>query len=316
LKKLHLILDVKMNPDELRSSNVASYRLRLAYLYEAARSLGYDVSVGDYVLEDADLYVLGKITIAVGQDKLDEIIEKLDTSKKLIVDYTDDWLTAPGCETYSFYSKVAERASIFVTPVEKLSQILMLNGCQAATVFDGIDAYKSHSPTQLKNKKREVLWFGHSSNIQSLIRVLRGCLNQYDFNLTLVTNKQSFDILRTTNFKTTPKCKVKGVLWTIDSLLVEAIKADFCILPVDKEFASQNRLVTAFRLGLPVLAENISSYEPYGDCYALMSFGAVKEMFNNPEAWHAKVIEAQHRINKELDADVLIEQWATILKNL
>ena len=64
-----------------------------------------------------------------------------------------------------------------------------------------------------------------------------------------------------------------------------------------------------------MLAENISSYEPYGDCYAEMSLGAVKEMFNNPEVWHTKVIEAQQRIIKDLDADVLVSQWATALKN-
>jgi len=46
-----------------------------------------------------------------------------------------------------------------------------------------------------------------------------------------------------------------------------------------------------------------------------MSLGAVKEMFNNPEVWHTKVIEAQQRIIKDLDADVLVSQWVTALKN-
>ena len=300
----------------LRASSLASYRLRLANVYEASKSLGMEAVGGFDIDQTADLYFVGKITPAFGERQVNAVLSGLEGKNRIILDYTDHWLAQEKLSAGHIYKKLADISNLLVTPVKRLTDSLIQSGYSAVTVFDGIDTYKALSPTQTSKKKREVLWFGHSSNIHSLIRLLSGYLNQYDFNLTLVTNKQSFDILRTTNFKTTPRCKVKGVLWSMDNLLAEAIKADFCILPVDKEFASQNRLVTAFRLGLPVLAENISSYEPYRDYYAQMSFGAVKEMFNNPEAWHAKVIEAQQRINKEFDADVLIDQWATTLKNL
>ena len=312
--KIQLVV-AETNLENLRTSSLASYRLRLANVYEAAKSLGMEVVGGLDIDQTANLYFVGKITAAFGERQVNSVLSGLEGKNQIILDYTDHWLEKEKSSTGHIYKKLADISNLLVTPVKRLTDSLISSGYSAVTVFDGIDAYKALSPTQTSKKKREVLWFGHSSNIHSLIRLLSGYLNHYDFNLTLVTNKQSFDILRTTNFKTTPRCKVKGVLWSRDNLLAEAIKADFCILPVDKEFASQNRLVTAFRLGLPVLAENISSYEPYGDCYAKMSLGAVKEMFNNPEVWHTKVIEAQQRIIKDLDADVLVSQWVTALKN-
>jgi len=301
--------------ENLRTSSIASYRLRLANVYEAAKSLGMEVIGGSDIDQTADLQFVGKLTAAFGEQQLNTVISELEGKGRVIVDYTDHWLEKEKTITGHFYKKLADDFSLLVTPVERLTESLILSGYQATTVYDGIDVFSSLSPTQSLNKRREVLWFGHSSNINSLIRVLNGCLNQYDFNLTLVTNKQSFDILSNTKFKTPPKCKIKGLLWSIESLFAEAINADFCILPVDKEFASQNRLVTAFRLGLPVITESISSYEPYSDCYATMSFRAIKEMFNNPEGWHPKVIKAQKRIEKEFDADLLIGQWTSILKS-
>ena len=114
-------------------------------------------------------------------------------------------------------------------------------------------------------KTKNVLWHGHSSNINSVLRILEKDLVDYNFNLHLVSSSFAFNIIKNTKFLKKPKCKLIAHLWDIKKLQDVSKKCDFAILPTDKKWASANRLVTTFRLGLPIIAETISSYSEYSN---------------------------------------------------
>ena len=66
------------------------------------------------------------------------------------------------------------------------------------------------------------------------------------------------------------------------------------ILPTNKPFASANRLVTAFNLGLPVIASASESHKPFSEFYAKSGTNQAKKLFENPTRWHKKVTFAQN----------------------
>ena len=88
----------------------------------------------------------------------------------------------------------------------------------------------------------------------------------------------------------------------------------FAILPIDKIWASSNRLVSNFRLGLPIIAETISSYSEYSNFYTNFQEPKISEMFDCPEKWHNSVRMAQAKIDSDFDKTYLIELWKNVFK--
>lgn len=105
-----------------------------------------------------------------------KIITELN-NKRVIVDYTDDYLHISSSKS-SYYRELT-KSSIFVTPVEELTQKLNLIGVPAHTIPDGIDDYGVTKPNVHKHDRPELLWFGHKSNMRSLVKALSGYLNHY-----------------------------------------------------------------------------------------------------------------------------------------
>ena len=130
-----------------------------------------------------------------------------------------------------------------------------------------------------------------------------------------MSNHLSFEILKQTKFDKLPKCKPIAHPWSNNKLASVSAKCDFAILPTDKQWASANRLITNFRLGLPSIAETISSYKKYSNFYAEFDKRNIIKMFNSPESWHQAVIDAQKQITEDFDQGQLINLWKGILKN-
>jgi len=307
------IITPKKNLDEFKSSNVASNRLRMAYLYEAVKSLGFDI-VGGKTIQDADLYVVSKLTKEFDDIEAKKIITELN-NKRVIVDYTDDYLHISSSKS-SYYRELT-KSSIFVTPVEELTQKLNLIGVPAHTISDGIDDYGVTEPNVHKHDRPELLWFGHNSNIPSLVRALDGYLNQYIFNLHVVTDKTGHQKLCNAKFRSLPKCKITTYPFSIDMVSKIAKTCDVCIIPTDKTYASANRLITALNLGLPVLADKIPSYSRFGEYFLKFSVANVKKILFHPENYHKLVLSGQEAVREEFSKDKLIGLWKELLiKNI
>lgn len=311
---LHIISSI--NPDQFVKSSLASNRLRLNFLYDAALQLGLRVTSGLNIPEQPCLFYFGKITKEIEEKKLLELINKLNNNKSVIlVDYTDDWLDATDGKIKRIYQKLMKVNSTVIVPINGLKEKLNKIGKETLVIPDAIDNITAIAPTNKNNKIKNVLWHGHSSNIRSLIRIISTALSDYEFTLHIVSNANSFEIIKKTDFKITPKCNIVGHIWSLDKLHNVSRKSDFAILPTNKKWASANRLITTFMLGLPVIAETISSYEEYSKYYSDFSKNQIIEMFNFPEKSYNSVEFAQKKIKKDFEPKRLLNLWKMCLEN-
>jgi hypothetical protein len=313
---MHLHIISNADPTTFNNSHIASYRLRLSYLYDAAIQLGYKVTGGLKINNKADIYYIGKVT----GDKVNIIHENIKelrkNRKRILVDYTDNILHYKGDESRkAIYEELIQLQSFVTVPVEGLAEYFKKRGKRVFVIPDGIDKIPNINPNTKNNEEKNILWHGHNTNINSLIRIINNELGNYIFNLHIVSNHLSFEILKQIKFKKLPKCKPIAHLWSIQKLASVSAKCDFAILPTDKKWASANRLITNFRLGLPSIAETISSYKKYSNFYAEFDKKNIIEMFNSPESWYQSVIVAQKKITEDFDQEKLTNLWKGVLKN-
>ena len=314
---MHLHFISPFDPKEFRSSTIASFRLRLNYVYEAAKQCGYKITSDLLTNYSADIFYISKITEDTKKEIFNTIQEIKKINKHILVDYTDDILDSNyDKERKKIYEELMKINSVFIVPVDGLSNKLEERGKKTFIIPDGIDNITNIDPFNKNNKVINVLWNGHSSNINSLLRVISKDLVNYDFNLHIVSNISSFKILKETRFKIMPKCKLIGHIWSVSKLQLVSKNCDLAILPSDKIWASANRLVTNFRLGLPVIAETINSYEPYSDYYCSFDKENVSDMFRSQEKWYELVQQAQKKTQEDFSNEKLISLWKSLLKNI
>ena len=313
---MHLHFISPADPKEFKNSSIASFRLRLSYLEEAAKQCGYRITSDLSINYSADIFYISKITKHTQKEILHTIQEIKKINKHILVDYTDDILESNyDRERKKIYEELMKINSVFIVPIEGLSNKLKERGKKTFVIPDGIDNIQNIDPFNKNNKVTNVMWNGHSSNIYSLLRVISKDLVRYDFNLHIVSNSPSFQILRETKFKTIPKCKLIGPIWSIKKLQDVSRFCNFAILPSDKIWASANRLATNFRLGLPVVAETISSYRPYSDYYCDFEKEAIADIFKSQEKWYKLVRQAQNQIKKDFNTKKLVNSWKSLLKD-
>jgi hypothetical protein len=311
---MHLHIISSINSDKFIKSNIASYRLRLSYLYNAAKELGYKVTSGLKKESNADIYYIGKVTTGMTNKVLEIIPDLKRKNLRVLVDYTDDLLVSIKDKKRKFiYEELIKTDPYITVPIDGLGKKFEKIGKKVFVIPDGIDAISNIKPFYKNNNKKNVLWHGHNTNINSLIRIISTELVEYNFNLHVVSNPLSFDILKKTKFNNIPNCKPIAHLWSIEKLVSLSKICDFAILPTDKQWASANRLITNFRLGLPVIAETINSYSDFSDYYCEFKKKQIIKMYNFPQKWHESVRLAQIKIDKDFNMPSLINLWKKVL---
>lgn len=314
---MHLHFISPLDPLQFRSSPIASERLRLSYVEEAAKQSGYKITGSILINDSPDVIYISKITEDMYKLILQTIQSIKNTSTTVLIDYTDDILAGNfDDERVKIYEELIKINSIFVVPVEGLSKQLHKRGKKTFVIPDGIENIPIIDPCKKNNNKINILWNGHSSNINSLLRVISNELIDFNYNLHIVSNTTSFEILRDVRLKNAPKCKLIGYIWSIDKLKDVSKNCDFAILPSDKIWASANRLVTNFRLGLPVIAETISSYKPYSNYYCNFKKEDVSDIFRSQEKWYNLVREAQIKTQEDFSNKRLISLWKEFFEYL
>ena len=314
---MHLHFISPLDPLKFRSSPIASERLRLSYVEEAAKQSGYKITGSISINGSPDVIYISKITEDMYESILQTIKSIKNTSTTVLVDYTDDILGSNfDDERIKIYEELIKINSVFVVPVEGLSKQLEKKGNSFFVIPDGIDKIPSIDPFNKHNKLINVLWNGHSSNINSLLRIISNDLVDFSYNLHIVSNASSFQILKEVKLNNVPKCKLIGHIWSINTLQKVSKNCDLAILPSDKRWASANRLVTNFRLGLPVIAETINSYEPYSDYYCSFKTPEVSDMFRSQEQWYELVRKAQKQTAEDFSDEKIINLWKKMFKNI
>jgi hypothetical protein len=156
-------------------------------------------------------------------EELDEVRERRK-SHCIIVDVCDDYLG------HGWFHEILKMAHAITCSTEELKRRLKLAGYEAVFIDDPYEL----GLTDPHCKGDNLLWFGHFSNLYSLVNI-RHQLKGHP--LKIVSN-----ITGTTQ-------------WSIDTMIEELAKADIVVMPKTALYKSPNRTVEAVRRGCFVVAE-------------------------------------------------------------
>ena len=176
-----------LNPRDFFNSRIPSYRLRLSYVFNAAKELDFKISGDLSVPKETDIFYVGKLDKTIDKKIIKKITNDLkNTNAKIYIDYTDDWLHSNEGPNKLIYENLFLLDSTAIVPVEGLGKKLKKLGKNVLVIPDGIDDIQNILPFSKNNEKRNVLWHGHSSNANSLIRVLSNRrLTHFPYSLLL-----------------------------------------------------------------------------------------------------------------------------------
>ncbi len=97
--------------------------------------------------------------------------------------------------------------------------------------------------------------------------------------------------------------------------------ADIALIPVTKnqftQGKSNNRVVTALNLGLPVITDPLSSYEEFSECIRFGNWrDNILESANNPDLRRRDVEKGQAYIRSKYNDERLAEAWLNVFSSL
>jgi hypothetical protein len=161
-----------------------------------------------------------------------------------------------------------------------------------------------------------LLWFGHSTNLPYLINYLQNnFLCDANFRLIVLSNAPGLSLIAAQQVRIRPTIRLNLAEWSLQNMIEASKLCQGCLIPSDfndsrKAGASSNRLITAFALGLPVIADVLESYAPFKDYFHDIQDTPLSE-FNKQLALYSRKIElAQEIIVPMFRQEVLAQKWS------
>jgi glycosyltransferase involved in cell wall biosynthesis len=321
-----LVPFVTQSEDDLKRSNLASVRLRTAVGAAACRAHGWQNMFSDGIHSShANAVVVGKVDLVSDRTRGERWMNHLKAAKAkgalLIVDYTDHHL-ATKSDTSAFYESALLLADKIVVPSRPLSQYIESHfNKKVIEIGDPIEV--PIIPPREKNLDLPTaLWFGHASNIRYLIdflindfRVIERCRLIVMSNLHPLPEGVAH-LLTAAHLR---NLEILAVPWSTEDLISAAEISNSCWLPTGfkdarKVGSSSNRLITALALGLPVMTDDLPSYETYKEHYQNIRCSDLLANFQQSEANINSIIKAQDRIKRESSTNSLGQMWVATIR--
>lgn len=342
-------------------SGVASVRYRLLIPALALDKLGYRINLLQLPSEDGlDAYVprLQGDVVVVSKLPLDaETFHRAAKSaqqtvrlaktegRKVIADISDDHFFRPIFGEY--FRTLVKTADLNVASTPKLAEIVR-NRTQRPVVVVG-DPYEGERnvadfrPPKAKahgflgklvenvggGKSRRplrLLWFGHGSNVESIIDVLDDLphlASDYILELQLVTSPDTNAEKFCSKFNEdyAPACTLRFTPWSLDATWQAFRDCDVVIIPIrvddqGKLVKSPNRLVEALWAGRFVVASPIPSYQEFKDFVWLGEriVDGIRWALDHPVEVKRRIAAGQAYIEKNCSPDAIARQWDAALK--
>ena len=282
---------------------------------------GQKVTFGDLVISTPDKLVIGKIGSDNIQDRQKKwllLIESIKASGgKIYLDYTDHHLGFDSQQS-GFYRNVLRMVDTAITPSQMMQQNLAQFYFGPIKILeDAIDC--SSQEIKLTKKPTTFLWFGHSSNIQSLTSFIKeGFRAEDQIRLIILSNQVALNYLTNTSLVSKAKIEIKLAIWSPQAMIQASQLADACIIPVNnsdpmKMGASSNRLITAFALGLPVATGNLKSYEEFKKYCVDINGEEFRSLIKDPSIFHGRIRLAQQEVVPRFSIENISKKWVELL---
>jgi hypothetical protein len=304
------------------NSNLASIRLRLGSLIIQKK---LDVTFGNNIQNNPSALVIGKIGTSSNNMRenlwVNQIEEQKRMGTKIVLDYTDDHLNFKSPMT-SFYEGSLAYINTAITSSTFLADKLKQKSKISVEIIPDAIEVPIFKPKIRENDSRNILWFGHASNINYLIEFINTFKNmKQKTTLFILTNEQGVNIFNQTKFNIDKSLSIQLGLWSIQAMINTSKVCDLIIIPSDpndpkKAGVSSNRLITALALGLPTAASVMESYKEYNEYFTDIDSEKFIELIDNPDKFHLQVLEAQNRIIPQFTQEAIGQKWINFFEKL
>ncbi len=325
--KVHWLLPFKLESiDQIKKVNLASARLRLGSLIHNLANSSIEISAGFEIKNTPDILIIGKLKTLDNLSYhfwMDKIKSAKQNGSKIIIDYTDNYLDNSDSifykPLYDALVKLADKAVVSSNGL-KLNLKNYFHG-PIDIIEDAIEV-----PILKPNSKNKdgvnILWFGHSSNFNYLIKFIE----QYkkfnlQTNIYALTNEQGIHLAKQSKVNVPKNLNVQLGLWSIEGMVNTAKFCDLCIIPSDlsdnrKSGVSSNRLITSLALGLPTAADRLNSYNEFENYFTDIRSEKFKVLLEKPDIFHNQVLEAQEKIIPNFSQKTIGQKWIYFLSKL
>ena len=330
IKKIEFLFDGSASNtsiEDLKKNQLASVRLRTSIAAEAAHHLKYEVICSDgHHRKYADIIFVGKVNNINDTHRPSRWLQRISKMKasgsKIFIDYTDHHLEE-NTTTGEFYRKSLKFADAVICSSIVLKEFV-------SQIFSG-PIYLIEEPVEIPIQKpsnknsdiKNILWFGHASNLSYLFDCLLNIFNnKIHARLILMTNAYPFpeEYSKLLAIDALENIEINVVPWSNEDLVKAANICDFCILPTGykdarKAGASSNRLLTAFALGLPVLTDKLASYQKFSDYFETLSTDNLVKFCSEYSYDFEKIQSAQFLINAQYSKDNMMKNWGSLFED-
>jgi SAM-dependent methyltransferase len=314
--------------ESLQNSQLASTRLRTGVAAEAAKNLNYQINLYDgQSNKHVDMIVVGKVNNVNDEKRperwLQRIIKAKTSGSKIILDYTDHHLEQ-NTATGDFYRKSINHADAIICSSEHLK--ISISKFFSGPVFvieEPIDV-SIIPPKEKNNDVKTILWFGHASNLPYLLDCLVNMFS-HDIHarLIIMTNAYPFpeEYSKILNVDALKNIDINVVPWSNKDLIKASNIADFCILPTGykdakKAGASSNRLITALALGMPVLSDQLLSYQKFSGYFEILSLENLLKFTNDATYNFQKIINFQEVVALDYSRSNFMHSWSIFFNDI
>ena len=314
--------------ESLQNSQLASIRLRTSVAAEAAQILNYQVSLSDGQSNKyTDLIVVGKVNNINDDKRPERWLQRIKKTKvfggKIIIDYTDHHIernTASG----DFYRKSIIYADAIVCSSEQLKNSIINYFKGPILVIEEPIDVSIIPPKEKNNEIKNMLWFGHASNLPYLFDCLLNTFNSdIHARLIIMTNAYPFpeEYSNLLSADVLENIEINVVPWSTNDLMQAANISDFCILPTGykdskKAGASSNRLITALSLGMPVLSDHLISYQKFNNYFETLNIDNLLKYTLKPDYDFQKIKDFQKIVAPDYTRKNLLHNWSLLLNDI
>lgn len=322
---LHCLINsgVAEHLNNLAQSSLASTRLRSFLALKAAEALNWQVTFGEKIQGYPDVVIVGKIGANQIDIRCPQWIKQISCVKKharIFLDYTDHHLGTPSSMT-AFYKAAINMSDACIVPSEGMAKMLMQFWSGPISLIEDPVEIECSPPKDSYKNPVTLLWFGHSSNIEFLIKFLRDGFCKGDhIRLIVLSNESGLYYFANSQIVSAAKIEFNLALWSLENMKEAAKVSDGCIIPSDlndskKIGASSNRLITALALGLPTAADQLPSYQEFSRYYCDIRSQDFRNFLNHPYKDRDLVIQAQTDVIPRFSMPKIENDWKDLLLN-
>lgn len=244
-----------------------------------------------------------------------------DRGAQLIVDFCDDHFEHVKIGTW--LKALLQLADVVVVSTDTLAGVVASYGVDLPYVISDPVEFSKRDPLFAPQETLKLLWFGHASNLDTLVSWLP---KLYEFvqyravSLTVVSEMKNHGA-ELAQFSVAG-LDIVYVPWSIDAMMQSLIACDIVVIPIlEKDFnknKSPNRLIEACWAGKFVVAGQLPAYMPFCDVAWVGDdlVEGIKWGLDNPLLVREKILAAQQVISDSHSQSSIALAWHAIFDSV